>query len=204
MNRILSKLIFATATAAVALTLSATPSYAQKIYVVEDGRTTLTMSKVLLADLATIGATATPVAGSQLLNNQIYFPITSGAISLETAAGQMLHSGGVNINTATKQVKLDSFIVNTIGEESFVTALVVVDGKFLGRIKMFDLTLPSNLTLPIVPKSGDFFLGGVGWNLDPEGAAALNDAFGTKIFADDLFIGDSLSLVFVPLNADGQ
>jgi|HubBroStandDraft_6_1064221.scaffolds.fasta_scaffold56566_1 hypothetical protein len=204
MNRMPTKLMFATAMAVVAFTLSTTPSHAQKIYVVQDGRTTLTMSKVLLADLATIGATPAPVAGSQLLSNQIYFPITSGAISLETAAGQMLHSGGININTATKQVKLDSFIVNTIGEESFVTALVVVDGKFLGRIKMFDLTLPSDLTLPIDPKSGDFFLGGVRWNLDPEGAAALNDAFGTKIFADDLFIGDSLSLVFVPLNADGQ
>lgn len=204
MNLMPGKLTFAAAITAVALTLSASSAYAQKIYVVEDGRTTLTMSKVFFADLAAIGATPTPVAGSQLLDNQIYFPITSGAISLQTAEGQILHSGGININTTTKQVKFDSFIVNTIGEESFVTALVVVDGKFLGRIKVFDLTLPADLTLPVVPKNGDFFLAGVRWNLDPEGAAALNDAFATKVFADNAFIGDSLSLIFVPLNADGQ
>jgi hypothetical protein len=202
MNR-LSKLTFATAVAAVVLTLSSVSSHAQNIFVTQGGRTTLTMSNALLADLKTIGATPTAIAGSQLLNNQIYFPITSGAISLNTAEGQMLHSGGINLTTATRQVRLDSFIVNTLGEEAFVTALVVVDGKFSGRIKVFDLTLPSNLTLPLDPKIGDFFLGGVRWNLDPEGAAVMNDAFGTKVFADNLYVGSSLSLVLVPLNADG-
>jgi hypothetical protein len=204
MNRSFRKLTIAAAVAVVSLTLSPISALAQKIYVVEGGRTTLTLSKVFLADLAKIGAVPTAVAGSQLYENQINFPLNSGAVSLENAAGQMLHAGGINLTLGSNLVKLDSFIVNTIGEESFVTALVVVDGRFLGRIKVFDLQLPSDLSLPLVPKSGDFFLGGVKWNLDPEGAAALNDAFGTKVFADNLFIGDSLSLVFVPLNADGQ
>jgi hypothetical protein len=204
MNRSFRKLTYAAAIAVVALTLSPMFALAQKIYVVEGGRTTLTLSKAFLADLTKIGAVPTAVAGSQLYENQINFPITSGAISLESAAGEMLHAGGINLTLGTKLVKLNSFLINTIGEESYVTGLVVVNGKFLGRIKLFDLTLPSDLSLPLDPKSGDFFLGGVQWNLDPEGAVALNDAFGTKVFTDNLFIGDSLSLAFVPLNADGQ
>jgi len=204
MNCSFRKLTIAAAVAVVSFALSPISASAQKIFVVEGGRTTLTLSKVFLADLASIGAVPTPVAGSQLYLNRINFPLNSGAVNLENAAGQMLHAGGINLTLGTKLVKLDSFIVNTIGEESFVTALVVVDGRFLGRIKVFDLQLPNDLSLPLVPKSGDFFLGGVRWNLDPEGAAALNDAFGTKVFVDNLFIGDSLSLVFVPLNADGQ
>ena len=79
-----------------------------------------------------------------------------------------------------------------------------MNGKFQGRVKLFDITLPSDMTLPIDPKVGDFFLGGVTWNLDPDGAAALNYAFGTSVFKDNLYMGYSLSLVLVPLTADGQ
>jgi hypothetical protein len=79
-----------------------------------------------------------------------------------------------------------------------------VNGRITGRVKLFDLALPSDLTLPIEPKSGDFFLAGVKWNLDPDGAAALNDAFATHVFENNLLIGDSLSLVLLPLTADGE
>ena len=204
MNRLLGKLSLAVSFAAAALSLSSTLARAQKIYIVDGGRTTLTFSKTVLADFTKLGITSTAIAGSQLYNNQIYFPITSGAVNLENAYGQMLHAGGINLTAGTKQVRLDSFIFSTTSEESVVTALVVVDGKFLGRIRVFDIELPSDLTLPLNPKSGDFFLAGVKWNLDPQAAAALNDAFKTTVFENNLFIGNSLSLVLMPLNADGQ
>jgi hypothetical protein len=204
MNRMLKKLSIAVSVATAALTLSPIIAQAQKIYIVDGGRTTLTLSKTVMADFTKLGITPTAIAGSQLYNNQIYFPITSGAVNLENAYGQMLHAGGINLTAGTKQVRLDSFIFSTSGEESLVTALVIVDGKFLGRIRVFDLELPSNLSLPLDPKDGDFFLGGVKWNLDPQAVAALNDAFKTNVFENNLFIGNSLSLVLMPLNADGQ
>jgi hypothetical protein len=204
MNRVFRKLSLAAAVAAVAFTLSPTFALAQKIYVVTGGRTTLTLSKAFLADLTTLGVTSTAIAGSQIDGNQIDFPITSGAVNLENAYGEILHGGGINLTAGTKQVRFDSFIVDTSGEESTVTALTIVDGKFLGRIRVFDLELPSDLTLPLDPKDGDFFLAGVKWNLDPQAAAALNDAFKTTAFENNLFIGNSLSLVLMPLTADGQ
>ena len=204
MNRLLRKLSLAAPIAVAALALSPIIAQAQKIYIVDGGRTTLTLSKAVLADFTALGITPTAIAGSQVYNNQIYFPITSGAVNLDNAYGQMLHAGGINLTAGTKQVRLDSFIFSTSGEESLVTALVIVDGKFLGRIRVFDLELPSDLTLPLDPKDGDFFLAGVKWNLDPQAVAALNDAFKTEVFKNNLFIGDSLSLVLMPLNADGQ
>ncbi|WP_263353611.1 hypothetical protein [Acidicapsa acidisoli] len=203
MNGLLKKLTFAAPIVAVVLTLTPIAAQAQEIFPIEGGRTTVTLSKAFLADVTAIKATPTSIVPSQLYNNQIFFPITSGAISLDTATGQILHSGGITLTAGTKVVRLDSFILNTLGEQPYVTALVVANGRFLGRINVFDAELSSDLKLPLVPEDGDFFLSGTKLTLDPAGAAALNDAFGVKTFEDNLYIGYALSLVFVPLNADG-
>ena len=203
MNRLFRKLSLAVVSASAVFLLSPNFAHAQDIYAVTGGRTTATLSKAFLADLTKAGIIANPVAGSQLLGDQITFPIASGAISLETAKGQILHGGGLRLTTSKKEIRLFGFVANTLGEESTITALAEANGKFLGRITVFDLTLPDDLKLPIDPSDGDFFLAGVNWNLDPQGAAALNDAFGIDVFTNNLYIGHSLSLAFVPLNADG-
>ena len=203
MNGTLNKLAFAAPVVAMVLSLCSIAAQAQEIYPVEGGRTTITLSKAFLADLTTIKATPTAIATSQLYNHQIFFPITSGAICRDTAAGQILHSGGITLTAGTKAVRLDSFILNKLGEQPYVTALIVANGRFLGRINLFDVELSSDLKLPLVPEDGDFFIPGTKLNLDPAGAAALNDALGVKTFEDNLYVGYALSLVFVPLNADG-
>jgi hypothetical protein len=203
MNHLLRKLTLAASIVAVAFALTATSAQAQKIYVVQGGRTTVTLSKAFLADLTALKITTTANFDSQIYLDQVFFPITSGAINLDNAAGQMLHSGGITLTAGTKQVRLESFILSTLGEQGYITALVVANGKFLGRINLFDVDFPSSLTLPIDPKSGDFFLP-TNLNLDPQGASALNDAFGVKTFQDNLYMGYALSLAFVPLSADGQ
>ncbi len=204
MNSLMKKLVLAAPIVAATLTVFAASAQAQGIYVVEGGRTTVTLSKAFLTDTTALKMTVGAVNTSQIYENQIFFPITSGAINLETAGGQILHSGGITLTAGTKNVRLESFIVNTLGEEPYITALVVANGRFLGRINLFDLKLSSDLTFPLVPHDGDFFLSGTELNLDPAGAAALNDAFGVKTFVDNLFVGNALSLVFVPLNADGK
>ena len=203
MNHLIKKVSLAASLIAVALTISATAAQAQGIYVVEGGRTTLTLSKAFLADLTAAKITEGAVNSSQFYNNQIYFPITSGAISLKNAEGQIVHSGGISFTAGDKSVRLESFILNTLGEQPYITALVIANGRFLGRINVFDVELSSDLKLPLVPESGDFFIPGTALRLDPAGAAALNDAFGVKTFEDNLYVGYALSLVFVPLNADG-
>lgn len=204
MAHLLKKLSLAAAVMAAAASISTTSAFAQDVYVVQGGRTTVTLTKGFIDTIANNNIVATTVYGSQLYNGKIDFPITSGAVSLKTAAGQLLHSGGINLTLGSKVVRLDSFIVNTLSDQPFVTGLVIVDGKFVGRIKVFDVELPSDLTLPIVPKDGDFFLSGVKLTLDEEAATALNAAFSTKAFNPGAGFGYGLSVVFVPLAADGE
>jgi len=204
MNGLMKKLPFAASVVAAALTLVATCAHAQGIYMIQGGRTTVTLSDAFLADLTALKITPTTIYSSQLYQNKVFFPITSGEINLSTAAGQVEHSGGITLTAGTKQIRLDSFVLSTTGEQSYITALAVANGRLIGRINLFDVELSSDLKLPLVPENGDFFLSGSKLNLDPAGAAALNDAFGVKTFEDNLYVGYAGSVVFVPLEADGQ
>lgn len=203
MNGLMKKLSLAAFVAAAALTLSATGAQAQGIYMVQGGRTTVTLSEPFLADLTTLKIVPTTIYSSQFYENKVFFPISSGEINLANAAGQIQHSGGITLTAGTKQVRLDSFILTTTGEQSYITALAVANGKFIGRINLFDVELSSDLKFPLVPENGDFFLSGSTLHLDPAGASALNDAFGVKTFEDNLYVGYAGSVVFVPLEADG-
>jgi len=203
MNRLMKKLPFAASVVAAAFTLSATCAQAQGIYMVQGGRTTVTLSVPFLADLTTLKITPTTIYGSQLYEDKVFFPIESGEINLANAAGQIQHSGGITLTAGTKNIRLDSFILTTTGEQSYITALAIANGKLIGRINLFAVELSSDLKLPLVPENGDFFLSGDKLNLDPAGASALNDAFGVKTFEDNLYVGYAGSVVFVPLEADG-
>lgn len=203
MNGLMKKLSFAAPVVVAALTLSATCAQAQGIYIVQGGRTTVTLSKAFLTDLTTLKITPTTLYSSQLFENKVFFPITSGEINLANAAGQIEHSGGIALIAGTKEVRLVSLTLTTTGEQAYITALVVANGRLIGRINLFDVELSSELKLPLVPENGDFFLSGSKLNLDPAGAAALNDAFGVKTFEDNLYVGYAGSVVFVPLEADG-
>ena len=202
MNRLLRRLSLAAPTAAALLLASSTfAAAADSIYPTEGGRTTLTLSKALEADITAAKATLTTVPGAQLDGDQIAFGLSTGEIDLANAQGQIVHNGGITLTAGAKQVTLDSLMLTTFGEQAYVSALVIANGRFVGRINVFDITLPSTLTLPITPKSGDFFLG-ASWNLDPAGATALNDGLGVTAFHDSVYVGYSLSLVLVPLAAD--
>jgi hypothetical protein len=203
MNGLMKKLSLSASLVAAVLTLSATCARAQGIYIVQGGRTTVTLSDVFLADLTTLKITPTTIYSSQLYVNKVFFPITSGEINLTTAAGQIQHSGGLTLVAGTKEIRLSSFILTTTGEQPYITALAVANGRFIGRINLFDVELSSELKLPLTPENGDFFLSGSQLRLDPAGASALNDAFGVKTFEDNLYVGYAGSVVFVPLSADG-
>jgi hypothetical protein len=202
-NRLFRRISLAAPTAAALLIASSAFAQAttSTIFPAQGGRTALTLSKAFLADITAAGATATPVSGAQLNGNEVAFGVGIGEINLANAEGQIVQNGGIALTTSTKEVTIDNLMVTTFGEQAYVSALVTANGHFVGRVNVFDITLPSDLTLPIAPKDGHFFLG-LSWNLDPAGAAAINDALGTTAFHDSVYVGYSSSLVLVPLAAD--
>lgn len=192
--RITSRLSLAAPIVALAMLVSANNSFAQKTETIEGGRTTVALSSGFVSALGSLGVTPGTVSPTRLHNGTVNFPVTGGAIDLDTAASQILHSGGLTLTAGQTKVTLQSFIIDTTGAP-VITGLVSVDGKLLGRLPLFDLALHSGIALPLKPHDGRIVLTGVDVTLDGTAAGALNSVFHVSAFKGGFGIGTAKVLI---------
>jgi len=183
-----SRLSFAAPVVALAMLVSANLASAQKTETIEGGRTTVTLASSFVSALGGLGVTPGTVSPTRLRDGIVDFPVTGGAIDLDTAASQILHSGGLTLTAGQTEVTLQSFIIDTTGAP-VITGLVAVDGKLVGRLPLFDLALPRGITLPLKAHDGQIILKGVGVTLDSTAAGALNSVFHVSAFTGGFGIG---------------
>ena len=194
MQRLIRKLPLATALVVALLIFNtAAASAADNAQLIRSGRTTVYLSTGFLNALSTLHVTPGVVSPTQIYSNplRVPFPITSGVIDLNSAETQILHSGGLTLTAGNKTVTLSSFIIdNTTGRLS-ISGLVQVNSTLVGRVVLFDLTPPKNLTLPLVPSNGLLNLKFFTVKLDAAGASALNSVFGTTALSDSVVVGSA-------------
>ncbi len=183
-----SRLSLAVPIAALAILISANDASAQKTETIEGGRTTVALSSSFASALTSLGVTPGTVSPTRLHDGVVNFPVTGGAIDLDTAASQILHSGGLTLTAGQTKVTLQSFIIDTTSAP-MITGLVSVDGKLVGRLPLFDLVLPTGITLPLKAYEGQIILKGVGVSLDSTAAGALNSVFHVSAFKGGFSIG---------------
>ena len=156
---------------------------------VESGRTSVKLSEDFVGALTSLGVTAGVVDPSRVYGGSVTFPVTGGAVDLATARGEIAHSGGLTLSAGGTEVRLQGFTIDTTSAP-VLTGLVVVDGGLLGRVPLFDLQLPSGITLPLEPsEGGKLRLKGVGVTLTSVAAGALNQIFGVTAFTPGFNIG---------------
>lgn len=142
------------------------------------GRTSVSLSSGFVSALQSLGLTPGVVQPSELEEGKVTFPVTGGALDLQTARGEISHSGGLTLTAGSTEVRLQSFTIDTTGSSPILTGLVVVNNKLVGRLPLFNLQLPTGLTLPLKPSGeGVLRLKGVGVTLTAPAAAALNGVF---------------------------
>jgi hypothetical protein len=96
-------------------------------------------------------------------------------VDLQTARGEIIHSGGLTLTAGSTEVRLQSFTIDTTGSSPVPTGLVVVNNKLVGWLPLFNLQLPAGITLPLKPSGeGVLRLKGVGVMLTGPAANALN------------------------------
>jgi len=163
---------------------------AQQSQVVESGETTVSLNAGFLQALTGLGVTAGVVAPTQLNGSTVNFPINGGAIDLATAAGNIGHNGGLTLTAGGTVVAIENFTIDTTAKAPVITGLVISNGTLVGRINLFDLTLPKNFSLPLIQYRSVFVdINGVGVTLDSAAASALNSAFNTNALKAGLWIG---------------
>jgi hypothetical protein len=152
------------------------------------GSTNVDLSSGFLNALTSLNITPGTLFPTTLRGTRVNFPITDGTLDRQTLRGEIVHNGGLRLTRGNTKVKLKSFIIDTTGSGIVLTGLVSANGTVVGRIPLFNLQLPSNLS------SGNFSfdrvtLNGVAVTLRPEAASALNSVFQTNAFVAGFGIG---------------
>jgi hypothetical protein len=194
MNRWMKKVVLAAPLLVSAAVLAGMPALAQNTQSTIGGNTTVALSSTFLSALTTLKVTPGTIAPTQLVGTTVNFPVTGGAIDEKTAAGQIVHSGGLTLTAGKTVVNLQNFIVDTTGSSPIISGLVVANGKLVGRITLFDLTLPADLQVPLYESAGVIAISDVTVKLDAGAAQALNSAFGVSAFTGGLDVGTAYVL----------
>ncbi len=149
------------------------------------GATTVNLSSDFTGALGTLHISPNSAFPGRLARNRATFPITTATLDSATLRGEISHAGGLNLRRGSTIVRLESFVIDTTGAGGIVlTGLVSANGSVVGRIPLFDLTLPASfLDVTLIR------LNGISVTLRPEAAAALNAVFETTAFTAGFNIG---------------
>lgn len=150
------------------------------------GTTGVNLSSEFVGALGTLQISPSSAFPGRLVRTRASFPITTATLDSDTLRGEISHAGGLMLTRNSTTVRLESFVIDTTGAGGIVlTGLVSANGSVVGRIPLFNLTLPaSSLGNPTLIR-----LEGVGVTLRPEAAAALNAVFETTAFTAGFNIG---------------
>lgn len=156
------------------------------------GTTTVELDAGFTGALASLGVELGLAGNARVGAAGVGFPIPAGEIDLETAAGEIVHTGGITLTAGDLTVTLSTFIIDTTGESPVLTGLVKANNDLLFRAPLFDLELPAGLTLPLRPsRLGQLPLPGVGLTLTAAAADLLNAVFEVEAFEEGLVIGEA-------------
>lgn len=186
----LVKKLFALLALMVVLALASGSATAQNTRIFQFGSTNVNLSSGFLDALQTLNVAPGVIAPTRLRGTQVNFPIIGGAIDLDTALGNIEHSGGLTLTAGKTVLGIQNFTIDTTGKTPVITGLAVLNGAVVGRISLFDLVLPSKFKKPIQLYYGSvLYLNGVTVNLNAGAATTLNQIFVTNAFTGGINIG---------------
>jgi hypothetical protein len=148
----------------------------------DGGASTLALDAGAAATLQSVGVAVAPLPPAFAnADGTIAFPITRGKVNAKTLAGSIDHRGGLVFSRGPTGLTVKDFVIHTAG-------LPRLDADLDGRRADF-------VTLDVAPvvetvSGRTETLAGVVARLTPEGAAALNQAFGTTAFTGGQLLGN--------------
>lgn len=154
------------------------------------GVTSVQLSPEVIEALNSLNITPSAITPGQLgPQSRASFPIPAGAIDLGSSKGDLFHSGGLAFDSANANVSLLNFIISTTGQSPVLNGLAVVNDDVSDRIPLFKLNLNEELQQS---DFGTITINNVDLTLTQNAAEALNSAFGTTAFQENLLFGSAV------------
>ena len=143
---------------------------------VTSGHTTFSSSP-FLQYVASFGVTVTDLTGKPAQTNPVTFPVTEGALDLQTATGEIVNAGGYIFLGNGNSVRIQDLVLDSTNPATpGVTAIFVINGRLVGRLPLYQASAPAGFSLPLKPQSGIEQIRGLGLTLTKTAAATLNNA----------------------------
>ena len=146
------------------------------------GDTRLHLNTATAGVLADNGVAVAPIGPATARGTRVTFPITGGRINPTNGAGTVLHSGGLSFSAGGTTVRLRNFSVDT--RTGALTAQV--GGS---RVRIIDLDTADAAVIRRGTGRAETWIVRVQAELSATGAAALNAAFDTDLFARGIPLG---------------
>jgi hypothetical protein len=161
-------------------------TFAAQTLGISTGVTKVDLAEGFVSALSSLHVAPAPIGASELKGTTIDFPILTGHFDTSDDKAEIIHSGGLSLTAGGTVVELRDFIIDTTGAKPIITGLVKLDGKVVGRLTLFDLSLKDaaldNSDCVLVIKN-------VAVTLDSGAAATLNSVFKISALAGGLNIG---------------
>lgn len=146
------------------------------------GETRLHLNGGTAAVLADNGVAVAPIGPATARGTRVTFPITGGRVDPTDGAGTVAHSGGLAFSAGGTTVRLRNFLVDT----RTGTLTAQVGGS---RIRVVDLDTSDAAVIRRGVGRAETWIVRVQAELSARGAAALNAAFDTDLFAAGIPLG---------------
>jgi hypothetical protein len=166
------------------------PVMAQSTASIGSGVTDIQFDPTFESTVSTLGFTMRAADESTILYGLLIFPVVEGAVDLDNARGEVIHSGGFHLMGQSLTVTFINPIVDTTSATPVVTAGLVVNNATVLRIPLFELQLPP-LTLPLDTRTGRIDIAQTSVTLRAEAAALLNQLLSSTTFTGGQLVGTS-------------
>ncbi|MEO1145603.1 MAG: hypothetical protein AAFY26_08395 [Cyanobacteria bacterium J06638_22] len=150
--------------------------------------TSVSLSGGLTDALTSLGVQASGFGGTEIMDGVADFGITGGAIDLDNTRLEVIHNGGLTLQSDDTTVDLTDFVISNVGHDSLLTGLVTVDGDVLARLPLFQLR-GGDLATTVDGDATNVDVTDVDVTLTQTAAIALNQVFGVTAFASGFGIG---------------
>ncbi len=168
---------------------------------IDFGRTTVQLSGSFASFIQSTGAVLTDLQGNPLQNNSFTLRAVAGAFDLTTSVGEVEHTGGLLINAAGVTARIENLTLDTTNAAApAITAQVIYNDHFVGRIALFAVAPPAGFALPLVPQAGVLQVNNLGLSLAAPAATTLSALFGTQIPAGTAIGTANVYAVLSPTN----
>ena len=151
----------------------------------DGGNTVVTLSATFVNALGSLTVGLADINPARVKKGKATFPVKSGAIDLDTLAGEIVHEGGLKLSAGSTTVELIDFVIDTTKPDIVLTGLVIANDSVVGRIPLFSVTL----TQDAEETRNAVKIAGANLKLTSEAAGALNSVFSVKAFTAGLDVG---------------